>query len=68
MNTYIISYDLRKDHPKYDEVAKYIKSHGTWARILESFWAIKADKTAEQIAKELRAIINTSDGVFVIKS
>lgn len=67
MTTYIISYDLRKVRD-YDALYVAIKNFGTYAKILESLWAVKSSMTAEQVRDNLSAHIDTDDGLFVVKS
>ncbi len=70
MNTYIISYDLRKDQSywHYEDLYQAIKSYGTWAKILESVWAVKTDQSAENIRNSLQTKIDSNDRIFVILS
>lgn len=67
MNTYIITYDLRKQRD-YNSLYEGIKSYWTWARILESTWAVKANGSAEDVFNFLNTFIDGDDGLFVIKS
>lgn len=67
MTTYIVSYDLRKVR-NYDALYAAIKNFGTYAKILESLWAIKTSLSAKQIRDSLSEHIDDDDGLFVIKS
>lgn len=67
MNTYIISYDLRKTRD-YESLYSAIKMYGTWARILESLWAIKTNQTVTQVRDHLQRYMDKDDRVFVTLS
>lgn len=67
MATYLVSYDLRKVRD-YSELYQAIKSYGTYAKILESLWAICTTKSAEEVHNHLSGSIDKDDGLFVIKS
>lgn len=67
--TYIISYDLKNaNSDSYEKITEYIKSHGTWAHINESLWAIKTEKSAILIRDEFTDIVPNGSSVFIIKS
>ena len=67
MNCYIINYDLNKSKD-YESLFEAIKSYGTWAKILKSCWAIVTTKSAEQVRDHLLAVMDSDDGIFVVKS
>jgi len=67
MQTYIISYDL-VDKRNYEKIQGAIKSYWTWAKILESVWAIKTNDSAESIRNFLQTKIDNDDRLFVILS
>lgn len=67
MNTYIISYDLRKVRD-YQDLYSTIKQYGTWAKILESLWAVKTTHNMEQVRNTLQKCMDTDDGIFVTLS
>jgi len=66
-NTYIITYDI-PDGEDYPALYEYFKSHGTWAHVAESVWAIKTEKSAETIREEVLGKVSSTSTVFVIKS
>ena len=68
MNTYIISYDLRKEQ-NYDGLYNKIKDYGIWAKITESTWAIKTNNSAVEVRDNLKQVIKEDDNrLFVVKS
>ena len=67
MSCYIISYDLRNQR-NYDALYKAIKSYPSWAKILESTWAVVTSDSAEVVRDYLLRHIDGDDGLFVIKS
>jgi hypothetical protein len=66
-NCYIINYDLNKTKD-YESLFAAIKSYGTWAKILKSCWAVVSSKSAESIMKHLQTVMDSDDGIFVVKS
>lgn len=64
---YIISYDIRTGGD-YEPLYEAIKSYGTWARIVNSTWAVVTDQSAKEIREFLRAFIGPQDRLFVIRS
>lgn len=67
MSCYIINYDLNKSKD-YESLFEAIKSYGTWAKILKSCWAIVTTKSAEQVRDHLLTVMDSDDGIFVVKS
>lgn len=65
MKNYLISYDLYKSGQNYDGLISYIKSYSVWAKIHQSVWYIKSNKSSEQIRDELLHYIDCNDSVFV---
>ena len=66
-NCYIINYDLRKQR-NYDALYTAIKSYGTWAKVLESCWAIVTTQSATQVRDYLAQHMDSDDGLFVVKT
>lgn len=67
MKTFLISYDLlNKSIFDYSKLIEYIKSYGTWAKPLESFWLIKTDKDIGIVRDELRVKVSTNDKIVVM--
>jgi len=66
-NCYIINYDLRNQRD-YESLYKAIKSYGTYAKVLESCWAVVSSKTVSQVRDHLAQFIDSDDGLFVVKT
>lgn len=67
--TFIITYDVAQgDNFDYQNIYKYFKEYGTWAKITESTWAIVTEKKATEIRNEIISILPEESRVFVIKS
>ncbi len=66
-NCYIINYDLRNKRD-YESLYEAIKSYGTNNKILESCWAIVTTKSAEEVRDHLKGVMDSDDGLFVVKS
>jgi len=67
MFSYLISYDLIHNK-NYDEIHKIIRSFEFWAKITESFWCIKSDKSCTEIRDILLHSMDNDDRLFVAKS
>ena len=63
MSTIQINYDLVAPGRNYQPVYNYIKSHGTWARPLQSLWLIRTNKTAATVRNELNRLVDRNDKV-----
>ncbi len=66
-NCYIINYDLRKSRD-YESLYDAIRSYGTYAKILESCWAVVSERSATEIRNHLQTVMDEDDGIFVVKS
>ena len=67
MFTYLISYDLlAKNIFDYSRLIEYIKSYGSWAKPLESFWLIKTNKSLYSVRDELMSVVATNDKIIVM--
>lgn len=66
MNTYLISYDLRRPGKDYPTLHEHIKSYGNWAKPLESVWLIKSSRSAEQVRNAIQQHVDGNDKVLVI--
>lgn len=64
-NILIITYDLSAPDRNYEGILKKIKSYGTWAKISESSYLIKTDKTPESVRDQLLKTIDEDDKLFV---
>lgn len=68
MNTYIISYDLRKSGRNYDALYRVMKSFPNWGHILESTWVVQTKLSAMAVREKLRAVMDSNDGLAVVRS
>ena len=64
MTVYVVNYDLRKPgrnyQPLWDRLAAWKAVRG-----LESMWFIVTSSTAVQIRDDLKAYVDSNDGLFV---
>lgn len=67
MNVYIVSYDLIKDKD-YQPLIDEIKSIGSWAKPLESFWLVKTSETASSVRDSLKKVMDSNDKLIVIEA
>ena len=68
MNSIILSYDLRAPGRNYDALYEKIKAFPHWAKITESTWLLKTNKTCVQVRDEIASVVDSNDRVFVTKS
>lgn len=66
MRTIQINYDLRSPGRDYQPVYDYIKSLGTWAKLLKSLWLVRTAKTASTVRDELNTKVDSNDEVLVL--
>lgn len=67
MKTFLISYDLiNKTQFDYSRLIEYIKTYGSWAKPLESFWLIKTDKLVSVVRDEIKAKVSSGDKIIVM--
>ena len=69
MESYMITYDLRKPDRDYTSLHKEIKAlSGVWAHIVESSWLIASSKlTAKMVRDRLAKTLDRDDELFVGK-
>jgi hypothetical protein len=65
-NNLFISYDLFNPGQKYEEVAGAIQSLGPWAKVQKSFWYVKSNFSAEQVAAKVWAVMDGNDSLIVV--
>ena len=65
MAVYLVTYDLNKPGQNYAKLLETIKKY-SWARLSESSYAISTVATADAILREIRAVIDQGDHVYVI--
>ena len=66
MNTFLVSYDLRRPGRNYQRLYYALASYSGWARPLESVWLIETVRTAQEVLDHLRQYIDPDDGIFVM--
>lgn len=65
MAVLLITYDLNRE-AKRPNIVKDIKAYGSWAKLSESSYAIKTDKSASTVYAELEEHIDGNDQLYVI--
>ena len=65
MQTYIVSFESVAAQAA---ILSYLKSHGTWAKLTNSTWAVVTTKSASEIRDELLALAHPGDRLFVVRS
>lgn len=66
MFTHLVSYDLIKPGKDYQTLHQHLKSHGYWAKPLESVWLIKSTLTAEQLRNAIQVYLDPNDKILVV--
>ena len=66
MAVLLITYDLNRPGQNYQSVLNYIKSHGAWARLSESSYAVRTDASPDSVRDAIRGYMDSSDNVYVI--
>jgi autonomous glycyl radical cofactor GrcA len=66
MSNYVVSYDLIEDK-NYEAIIEKIKSLGSWAKPLESFWLLDSSKSASEIRDLLQTVVDQDDKIIVIQ-
>lgn len=65
MKSLILTYDLCEPGKDYASLYEKIKSYSKWAKITESTWFIKTDKTCVDVRDELTSEMDDNDRLFV---
>jgi hypothetical protein len=68
MSLKIISYDLGKPETSadYKDLIEYVKSLGSWAKPLESFWIVDSPKYCSTIRDEAQEYLDSNDEILVV--
>ena len=61
-----VSYDLREPGTDYPSLTEALESRGA-IRILQSHWVLEYSGSPAQLREELKAYIDSGDGLFVIR-
>lgn len=64
---YLITYDLVKPGQDYDGLISKIKTLGNWWHYLKSTWLVDTNLNAKQIYEQLKANLDSSDNILIIK-
>jgi len=67
MPCYLISYDQHAPG-NHEKLTQTIKGYGTWARILESTWAVVTEDPATKVRDSLQSYLENSEGLVVMQS
>lgn len=67
MPTYLITYDLNSPGQKHQKLHSFITDNFPYAKLSESSFAVKSNKSSEQIFDLVKKYIDSNDDIFVIK-
>ena len=62
---YLITYDLHAPVQNYKPLIMTIKEYGKWAKIGQSSWIVKTEKSAISVRDNLKQHIDKNDKLFV---
>lgn len=67
MNTYIVTYDLRKEvtSEDYQKLIELIKEEGVWARLGGSSYLIQSSLTAVELRDKFKCALDKNDMLYV---
>lgn len=67
METYLITYDLRRPGQNYPGLHEAIRhlSNGYWWHHLDSTWLIRSPRSAADIRDAILRVIDSTDGLLV---
>lgn len=65
MNTKLVSYDLRDDSRKYDDLYTYLETFSGHHRINESLWMVNTDLTPAELRDNIGKHVDDKDRIFV---
>lgn len=68
MNCLLISYDLGvpETSKDYQNVIKYLKSLGTWAKPLYSVFLVLTNKTVSEVRNQIKDLTDENDKILVL--
>ncbi|WP_199483263.1 hypothetical protein [Vibrio owensii] len=67
-NNLFISYNLNSSRQDYLEIIEEIQSLGRWAKVHNSFWFVKSNMSAEEVARKVWAKMDANDSLMVVDS
>lgn len=62
----LITYDLRAPGRNYDDLYEVIKNIGDWCHPLESTWIVVTLLDVNQVADQIRRVIDENDSFLVL--
>ncbi|MGF6700551.1 hypothetical protein OKW38_005163 [Paraburkholderia sp. MM5496-R1] len=67
MSVLIVTYDLIKETHKenYENILGVIKKEGNWARLSESCYAIRTDKTPQTVYEQVKPFLHERDHLLI---
>lgn len=65
MGTFMVSYDLSKPKREYEKLEAFLRSHGWYARVLESVWFVKSAESTREIGQKIRMCVDSNDHFVV---
>lgn len=68
MSVLIVTYDLINETHKenYEKILGVIKGEGNWAKLSESCYAIRTNKTPEAVYEQLKPFLHERDHLLAI--
>lgn len=69
MKTYLISYDLGSPENinDYIKISEAIRSHLNWAKVLQSVWIVKTNRSRQEIFNVIKNTIDSNDKILIIE-
>lgn len=68
MKSIIVTYDLCSPNRDYSELYKKLKSYPGWAKITESTWLLKTNKSCMDVCNDVLTVMDNNDRLFVTES
>lgn len=65
MAVLLITYDLNKPGKDYNDLLKAIKEYA-WARLSESCYSIRTDRSPQHVFDELRPFLDQNDNLYIV--
>lgn len=68
MKSVIVTYDLRAPGRDYSSLYDKFKAYPAWAKITESTWLLKTDKSCVDVRNDIDSALDSNDRIFVTES
>lgn len=65
MNTFLITYNLRRPDRNYPRISEAIQNLGVWCHLMQSVWLVKTNSTPEIIRNHLIHYMDLDDTLLV---